>query len=254
MIFFLLFIINLKASDIKLLSGIFAFVLSKNKTFDDIEDNPLIKSVELIYNLTSSLDKLPRFVPKIDEILKHPYFWTDGLKLEFMFDIRQFLNQNNDDSKWMAPAINNTAKFFDNDWTMKLEPKIHKDLCNLFSDHDKEKITDLLIYIRNKWVNRSEWNSKMKIILGNSETTYFDYWNHSYPKLFLHLFTCIQELHREKEPFDKFFIQKPVSKLTKEKIVLESPHFRDGFMYPRLRVKVSKKKITEIIPSNEKKK
>lgn len=220
-------------------------MLTRNQTLKIFQENAQtfpITNHELALNLvTSMVHDCPASRVSIAQIIKHPYFWTCGIRLSFIGDIKQFLNQNSEDTKWLEAAINNTARFFEMDWTKNLNKKIMTDVIKQFKDHNKEKITDLLGYIRYKWVHSVEWSSSMKKIFGDSDLTYFNYWNNQFPKLMLHVYEVIRELYREKEPFLKYF---PVTqRIPRQAFAYQSPHFKDGFLYPRLRVLISKKRM-----------
>lgn len=238
----------MQVNDVKQLGEIFVFVLTKNQTFKIFQENAEtypIENHELALSLvTSMIHEYPEYRVTIEQVVKHPYFWTTGIRLSFIGDIRQFLNQSDDDAKWLEVAINATAKFFGGDWTKNLDKKILADVGKQFKDHDKEKVTDLLGYIRYKWVHSEEWGSNTKKIFGDSDLSYYTYWNNLFPKLLLHVYEVIRELYREKEPFLKYF---PVTqKSLRPEFAWQNPHFKDGFLYPRFRALISKKRMTRI--------
>ena len=102
--------------------------------------------MDLIYKMTN-LDRKNR--PYAEELLVHPYFWTDHENVQFIIDISKHLEKNTIQTKYLEKELNSDSKYnFDMNWM----PKVDKVLMEDMLKHRKYQNTtvSLVRAIRNK--------------------------------------------------------------------------------------------------------
>jgi serine/threonine-protein kinase/endoribonuclease IRE1 len=99
--------------------------------------------ISTIYNIN--------FSPNAIQVLKHPYFWDEKRRLDFILEFSDRLNQESRDppSKIVQRVESASSEICGKDWTRVIDDAFMKD-SRVNRSYDGTKINDLIRLIRNK--------------------------------------------------------------------------------------------------------
>ncbi|ODV63506.1 bifunctional endoribonuclease/protein kinase IRE1, partial [Ascoidea rubescens DSM 1968] len=155
-------------------------ILRNNYELDDIE---LYEARNLIESMLNSNAKER---PTSSMILKHPYFWTNERKIEFLLKVSDKLNILDRDSFVILSFEKISKKIFKNDWKNYFNPAFFENL-NSFRRYDSTKLLDLLRVFRNKYHHIHEIPSEFNI----TEESYYPFFSNLFPTLLITVYQFI---------------------------------------------------------------
>ena len=131
--------------------------------------------------------------PSLDFVENHVFFQDACNHLQFLMDVCKFLETKSTSAKILEVMLNiQPATVIHGNWFDILEPELVEDLKKR-KIKNQDNVTDLIRYIRNKWMHSGEWNKEIKIIFGPTSETYLNYWCKTFPKLWKHLHLIVEE-------------------------------------------------------------
>lgn len=131
---------------------------------------PSLESLEAL-QLTEATDIVTKMVdpiatkrPSAEEALKHPFFWTDAMKLSFLVDISDRLYDTRHDPARYTENLDRylQSRKFCSDWMVRMDMEL---LMGLGRGYDNTA-SGLLRVIRNKRNHYSELPSSLRKLLG----------------------------------------------------------------------------------------
>ena len=127
--------------------------------------------------------------PRPEEILSHPLFYDGGKKMRVFTEVSEFINSPNAKDEGLQKLFNeNYQSVIGAKWTSAVDEYLILD-AQLKRSYDHESLTDLVAFIRNKYLHEAiiPDNEEIKKIY-NSAEDYFDYFNTLFPNLFLYMY------------------------------------------------------------------
>ncbi|KAM3127436.1 hypothetical protein pb186bvf_020469 [Paramecium bursaria] len=179
-------------SDVFSLGCVFYYLISKgNHPFGKnnvetkiVEDKPIkFKLPPDQQNILESLiSKTNRKFP--NEYLNHPYFWSKQKKLLFLCEFSDYLETYDVGQAWNAILQVKKDDVFKDTWGLYAPEMIR----NLERKYDQTSFKQLIRYIRNSKNHYHELKDECKKVLGETDDTFFEYWDKCYPNLFFTLY------------------------------------------------------------------
>lgn len=193
-----------KAVDIFSLGLIFAYAfLDGNHPFGDrlvrekaiLAENPSINLIEnsdyeLFDLVTKMLKKDPAERLSIEEVLRHPYFWSTGTKLQFLLDLSDRLDVEDKNFSDIVEEFEGLSwrVFGDQGWQELVDQNLFQNLGK-YRKYDNYSFQDLLRAIRNKKNHFLELPDNIQELLSPIPGGFMAYFQQKFPKL---LITCFE--------------------------------------------------------------
>ncbi|KAJ3632089.1 hypothetical protein Zmor_022110 [Zophobas morio] len=154
-----------------------------------VENNP--EALNLIAKMIS-LECSER--PTIKEVLKHPFFWSNKKKLQFLTDLSDWVETEKfeSSSNLLSLLQKNASQIYGANWKTFLHEELVENLEQFRSYHGW-RLRDLLRCIRNKKSHYSELSIALQQILGPIPDEYSRYFTSRFPKLLISLYLFILE-------------------------------------------------------------
>lgn len=134
--------------------------------------------------------------PPINTILKYPLFWTKRQSLQFLSEVSDRLDKEEDG---LAQHIErNRKRVFGFEWKCHLGEALLDDICNKTKrSYKKNSMQDLLRLIRNKNNHYNDSSHALKLEFGNPPDEFYTYFSSRFPQLIIHVYKAMQHLKTE---------------------------------------------------------
>lgn len=146
------------------------------------------------------LDLDPRKRIRTENVLRHPFFWANDKKIEFLLKVSDKLNFLSRDSAEVAEFEKSSRVVFNglSEWRSQFDSQFFANI-NTFRRYDSSKLMDLLRVIRNKYHHINEIPPEF----GITEENFYHYFAQLFPELMMYCYYFVERTMRA--DFESFF-------------------------------------------------
>jgi len=163
-----------------------ANILSSRFNLDLLNQQILHQSL-----IQKMLSPEPTDRPPAAALLKHPVFWGKEKVLNFLQEVSDRVDKDEDGSAVLASLERFGDQVTKGDWYQLLDKEVREDLRKHRSYRGRS-VRDLLRAIRNKKHHYRELTEEAKILYGRMPGEFTDYWCRRFPRLVIHTYTSMQ--------------------------------------------------------------
>ncbi|KAI5963259.1 IRE1 [Candida pseudojiufengensis] len=175
--------------------------------------SPLIKfcpndkseSIDLIKKLINSN---PIMRPNTTLILKHPLFWSNYKRLEFLLKVsdRFEIERRDPPSDLLLKLEEHSSKVFQkNDWHSQLADEEFLENLGKYRKYQPSKLMDLLRAIRNKYHHYNDMPQSLQLKMSPLPSGFYKYFNDKFPNLLMEIYYCVEENLKHEYIFNEYF-------------------------------------------------
>lgn len=146
--------------------------------------------------IESMIQHEPNNRPPIATILKYPLFWPRSDQLQFLQDVSDRIDKEENTSDVIRLIERDRQKIFGYDWKECLSQDLQDDLGN-FRGYNSRSVRHLLRAIRNKRHHYRELPDELKESLGEVPDGFMDYFSSRFPELLPHVYHAMQICRNE---------------------------------------------------------
>lgn len=152
------------------------------------------------------LDVDPHKRPNTMQILKHPLFWTDQLKLDFLVKVSDRLEHDSrEEHSGLIDRLEiNAHKVVGNDWHTRF-PKPFLENLGKYRRYHGDRILDLLRALRNKLHHFNDYTEDLKKCVGSPPSDYLEFFTSRFPHLLVAVYHFAQAEFKDESAFSAFF-------------------------------------------------
>ncbi|CUM63938.1 uncharacterized protein PRCAT00001526001 [Priceomyces carsonii] len=171
--------------------------LSKKGIKSYVEASDLISSM-------ISFDPMSR--PSTIRIMKHPYFWSDNKKLEFLLKVsdRIEIERKHIFSQILVDLELHALKIHNGNWYEKFNVKFMDNLSK-YRKYESSKLMDLLRVIRNKYHHFGDMPFELQEQMRPLPEGFYGYFNERFPHLLMEIYFVIEKNLKHEHMFESFF-------------------------------------------------
>lgn len=160
-----------------------------------------------------ALDLIPQMLnadphkrPTTVQILKHPLFWTDQLKLDFLVKVSDRLeHESREEHSDLIDRLEiNAHKVVGNDWHTRF-PKPFIDNLGKYRRYHGDRILDLLRALRNKLHHYNDYSEELKKCVGSPPSGYLEFFTSRFPRMLVVVYHYAETEFQSEKAFNTFF-------------------------------------------------
>jgi len=136
------------------------------------------------------LHPLPDARPTARECLRHPFFWSDDTRLEFLVEFSDRIEQEEALSPVSLLLETGAAKVIGRYWDAKLDKALTEDM-EKYRKYDRSSLRDCLRVIRNKRHHFNELQPQLRRQLAPLPSAFLAYFESRFPSLLMHCFKVV---------------------------------------------------------------
>lgn len=165
--------------------------------------NDFVEATELI---SSMINANPKLRPDTAAILKHPYFWSAGKKLEFLLKVsdRFEIERRDPPSELLLKLERSGPKVHYGDWLSRFNSTFIDNLGK-YRKYNQDKLMDLLRALRNKYHHFNDMPASLQTQMSPMPDQFYNYFNSKFPELLMETFFVVKADLREEHIFREFF-------------------------------------------------
>ncbi|PRT54925.1 Serine/threonine-protein kinase ppk4 [Wickerhamiella sorbophila] len=178
---------------------------NQNFNLDELDRFPFaIEARDLISQMISFN---PRRRPDTAEILKHPLFWSDNEKLDFLVKVSDRLeNESREEFSPLLESLERRApRVLGGDWPARF-PQAFLDNLGKYRKYHGDRIFDLLRALRNKFHHYNDFTPEMKKLVGAVPSGYLNFFTSRFPYLLMEVYGFVKEELATEDAFSHFFV------------------------------------------------
>lgn len=165
--------------------------------------NDKYESVDLISKL---IDANPANRPNASVIMKHPLFWSNHKRLEFIIKVSDTVDRVNrkEPSALLDSLESHAAKVHNMDWRSALDQELVDNL-GTYRMYGTEKLADLIRAIRNKCRHYDELPKSLQEKIGTFPDGFYKYFNDRFPHLLMELYYFAEQNLKDEYEYRLFY-------------------------------------------------
>jgi serine/threonine-protein kinase/endoribonuclease IRE1 len=155
----------------------------------------------------SMIQKDPMLRPDMSVIIKHPYFWSNEKKLDFLLKVsdRFEIEKRDPPSKLLLKLESISTEVLGMEgWFEKFDSKFIDNLGK-YRKYNTHKIMDLLRAIRNKYHHYQDLPKDLATEIGSLPDGFYWYFAKKFPCMLLVVYKLVSEILRDDELLAQFF-------------------------------------------------
>lgn len=162
--------------------------------------------VEATDLISSMINADPKLRPDTGAILKHPYFWSSGKKLEFLLKVsdRFEVERRDPPSELLIKLEQSGLKIHGGDWLSRFDSKFNENLGK-YRKYNQDKSMDLLRALRNKYHHFNDMPPALQRQMSPLPEKFYNYFNSKFPDLLMETFYVVKADLRDEHIFQEFF-------------------------------------------------
>ncbi|KAI5951402.1 IRE1 [Candida jiufengensis] len=162
------------------------------------------ESIDLISKLISAN---PGKRPNTSQILKHPLFWTNYKRLEFLLKVsdRFEIEKRDPPSPLLIKLETHSSKVFAGDWHSQLDDEEFLDNLGKYRKYQSSKLMDLLRAMRNKYHHYNDMPTSLQQKMSPLPSGFYKFFNDKFPKLLMEIYYCVEENLKHEYIFNEYF-------------------------------------------------
>lgn len=148
----------------------------------------------------------PSLRPSTRKIMKHPFFWNEGKRLDFLLKISdRFETERRDPPSALLQKLEKHAlTVHQGNWHQKLDEEFMDNLGK-YRKYHPEKLMDLLRAIRNKYHHYNDMPESLQLKLSPLPEGFFQYFNSKFPKMVMEMYYLINDNLKHEPVFRDFY-------------------------------------------------
>lgn len=165
--------------------------------------NDFVEATKLI---SSMIAASPKSRPDTAAILKHPYFWSAGKKLEFLLKVsdRFEIERRDPPSNLLIKLELAGPKVHSGDWLSRFDAAFLNNLGK-YRKYQQDKLMDLLRALRNKYHHFNDMPATLQKEMSPLPTQFYNYFNSRFPQLLMEIYHVVKADLSDEHIFHEFF-------------------------------------------------
>lgn len=161
------------------------------------------EAIDLV-SLMISFDPSNR--PSTSKIMKHPFFWSIGKKLEFLLKVsdRFEIERRDPPSSLLLALEDHALAVHGGDWCLKFDEDFMSNLGK-YRKYHPEKLMDLLRALRNKYHHYNDMPPELQAQMSPLPHGFYNYFNSKFPHLLMEIYRVIEEHLQDEHVFAEFY-------------------------------------------------
>jgi serine/threonine-protein kinase/endoribonuclease IRE1 len=157
----------------------------------DILPENVFEAKDLISKMIS---RNPKLRPNTDQVLKHPFFWSNTKKLDFLLKVsdRYEVERRDPPSEMLQQLETIAATVIGDDWTVRFE-KIFMDNLGKYRKYHGDRVMDLLRALRNKYHHFNDLPVDLAGKMGPLPDGFYRYFNSKFPRLLMEIYGVVEK-------------------------------------------------------------
>lgn len=162
--------------------------------------------VEAMHLISLMIQNNPKHRPDTNAILKHPFFWNTGKKLEFLLKVSdRFEIERRDPPSDLLLALEKIShKVHQGDWLARFDSDFKENLGK-YRKYHTEKVMDLLRALRNKYHHYNDMPSDLQAQMSPLPSGFYLYFNQKFPHLLMEIYAVVEKHLQKEHMFHEFF-------------------------------------------------
>lgn len=156
--------------------------------------------------ITTMIRPVPSERPPMSCVLKYPLFWSKANQLQFLQDVSDRVDKEENGSEIVRKMERSRQKIFAFGWKDCLSEDLKAELSTHRS-YNERSVRHLLRVIRNKRHHYGDLSTNLKLSLGEIPDGYMTYFSSRFPELLPHVYQAMQ-CCKEETIFRNYYEQK----------------------------------------------
>jgi serine/threonine-protein kinase/endoribonuclease IRE1 len=156
--------------------------------------------------ISSMISADPSLRPNSKKIMRHPFFWNSGKRLDFLLKISdRFETEKRDPPSPLLQLLESHAStVHQGNWHIKLDSEFMENLGK-YRKYHPEKLMDLLRAIRNKYHHYNDMPETLQAKMNPLPDGFYRYFNSKFPKLLMEMYYLVEGNLKQEPIFRDFF-------------------------------------------------
>jgi serine/threonine-protein kinase/endoribonuclease IRE1 len=167
----------------------------------------LPENVEESRNLIEKMiARNPKSRPSTDQVLNHPFFWSNAKKLEFLLKVSdRFEVERRDPPSDLLIELESVAEnVIGGDWDAKFE-KLFLNNLGKYRKYHGDRLMDLLRALRNKYHHFNDMPPELAVKMSPLPDGFYQYFNRKFPNLLMEIYGVVEEHLKDDHVLGNFF-------------------------------------------------
>ncbi|KAG7661155.1 IRE1 [[Candida] subhashii] len=166
--------------------------------------NDKYESTDLISSLISAN---PSLRPNTSKILKHPLFWENHKRLEFLLKVsdRFEIERRDPPSELLLKLEARGYKIHHGNWHRKFDQEFLDNLGK-YRRYNPDKLMDLLRAMRNKYHHFNDMPESLQAKMRPLPDGFYKYFNDKFPRLLMEVYYCVEENLKDEHVFTEYYV------------------------------------------------
>ncbi|ONH68072.1 Serine/threonine-protein kinase/endoribonuclease IRE1 [Cyberlindnera fabianii] len=156
--------------------------------------------------ISKMIARNPKLRPNTDQVLKHPFFWNNAKKLEFLLKVsdRYEVEQRDPPSELLQKLEAVAFNVIGDDWCCKME-KMFMDNLGKYRKYHGHRLMDLLRALRNKYHHFNDLPAELVPRMSPLPDGFYQYFNKKFPNLLMEIYWVVEEKLSDDHVLQNFF-------------------------------------------------
>lgn len=144
--------------------------------------------------ISKMISRNPKLRPDTDQVLKHPFFWDNGKKLDFLLKVsdRYEVERRDPPSELLQRLETIATDVISDDWCVKFE-NIFMDNLGKYRKYHGDRVMDLLRALRNKYHHFNDMPPELSSKMSPLPDGFYCYFNRKFPNLLMAIYGVVEE-------------------------------------------------------------
>lgn len=163
-------------------------------------------SVELKHLIGQMISQSPSHRPNTQQILKHPFFWSKGKKLEFLLKVsdRFEIERRDPPSDLLLQLEASAYKVTKGNWHKHFDEEFMNNLGK-YRKYHQGKLMDLLRALRNKYHHFNDMPATLQQQMSPLPDQFYKYFDKKFPNLLMEIYFVIDKNLKHEHIFNEYY-------------------------------------------------
>ncbi|KAG7195332.1 bifunctional endoribonuclease/protein kinase ire1 [Scheffersomyces spartinae] len=183
-----------------------ANIIQGNHDLSPLNEYCVDDQYEAIDLVSSMISFDPSKRPPTSKIMKHPFFWSVGKKLDFLLKVsdRFEIERRDPPSELLLALEDHGFAVHGGDWCLKFDDDFMNNLGK-YRKYHPEKLMDLLRALRNKYHHYNDMPPELQAQMTPLPHGFYGYFNSKFPRLLMEIYQLIQVHLQHEHIFGEFY-------------------------------------------------
>lgn len=156
--------------------------------------------------ISKMISRDPKKRPNTAQVLKHPFFWSNAKKLEFLLKVsdRYEVERREPPSDLLLTLEGIAPRVIGKDWCLKFE-KSFMDNLGKYRKYHGDRVMDLLRALRNKYHHFNDLPPELAVKMSPLPDGFYGYFNGKFPLLLMGIYGVVEETLADDHVLSNFF-------------------------------------------------